>query len=180
MYELTDKGIYVVLALAVTVMVAVAGWWGWRTLEWMWLKPKRMEKHLRSQGIKGNPYRIFFGDFKDSAAMTKQNQTNPIAISDDIIPRLLPFIQKTINTYGKKTFMWFGYMPRVHIMEPKLVKEVMSKNFVYLKPKSNPFGRMLVGGLGIYEHDQWAKHRKIVNPAFRMEKIKVTHFFSIP
>ncbi|XP_047326054.1 cytochrome P450 CYP72A219-like [Impatiens glandulifera] len=168
MYELIMTNI-----VSYILVVAVVTWWGWRILEWIWFKPKRMENHLRTQGFKGNPYRVLFGDLKDCNAITKQNRTNPISISDDIVPRLVPFTHKIINTYGKKTFMWFGNIPRVHITEPDLMKEVLSKNFNYIKPKTNPFIKLLIDGLSNHEHDQWIKHRKIINPVFRMERIKL-------
>ncbi|XP_047329541.1 cytochrome P450 CYP72A219-like [Impatiens glandulifera] len=166
MYELTEKVSYLLVA-------AVAAWWGWGILEWIWLKPRRVENHLRSQGYRGNPYKVLFGDLKDFSALSKLARSTPISLSDDIVPRVVPFLHKTINTYGRKSFMWFGHIPRVHILEPELAREVLSKNFNYLKPQTNPLVRILVTGLVTYELDKWVKHRKIINPAFHMEKLKL-------
>ena len=76
--------------------------------------------------------------------------------------------------------MWLGPIPRVNIMDPEVVKEVLSKNFDYKMPRINPLFKLLATGLANYDDDQWTKHRKIINPAFHMEKLKVipeSHFF---
>ncbi|XP_047326057.1 cytochrome P450 CYP72A219-like [Impatiens glandulifera] len=157
----------------VAVALAMAVWYGWKFLEWIWLKPKRMEKHLASQGFRGNPYRIMYGDLKDYSAAIKQARSAPITFSDDILKRIFPFLHQNVQTYGKNTFIWIANIPRVYIMEPDLIKEVLSKNFNYLKAQTNPLTKLLVTGVATYDLDQWTKHRKIVNPAFHMEKLKL-------
>ena len=67
-------------------------------------------------------------------------------------------------------------MPRVTIMNPEWVREVLSNKFGHFaKPQINPLGRLLATGLAHYEGEKWAKHRRILNPAFHLEKLKVIH-----
>nr|AFK38261.1 unknown [Medicago truncatula] len=47
--------------------------YAWRVLNWMWLKPKKIEKLLREQGLQGNPYRLLLGDAKDYFVMQKES-----------------------------------------------------------------------------------------------------------
>ncbi|CAA7024971.1 unnamed protein product [Microthlaspi erraticum] len=63
------------------------------------------------------------------------------------IPRVLPFHSHMLKTYGRTFFMWRGPTPVINIMDPEQIKEV-------------------------YDGDKWAKHRRIINPAFHLEKIK--------
>ncbi|KAL2900154.1 hypothetical protein RDABS01_025236 [Bienertia sinuspersici] len=49
----------------------------------------------------------------------------------------------------------------------------MMKYEEFQKPNTNPLAKMLVKGLVAYEGQKWAKHRKIINPAFHMEKLKM-------
>ena len=78
---------------------------------------------------------------------------------------------------GKNSFMWSGPTPRVNITNPDQLKEIFSKINDFPKINSNPLARILAVGLVTYEGEQWAKHRKIINPAFHQEKLKVINFF---
>ncbi|KAF3677333.1 Cytochrome [Capsicum annuum] len=110
---------------------------------------------------------------KDSSMMIKEATSKHMNLfDDDVAPRILPFILETIKKYGKNSFVWMGPNPQVLIMGPELIKEVLSKNYLYQKPRGNPFLALLVRGLVSFEEDKWAKHRKIVNPAFHLEKLK--------
>ncbi|KAF3653356.1 hypothetical protein FXO38_15678 [Capsicum annuum] len=113
---------------------------------------------------------------KDSSMMIKEAYSKPMNLfDDDIAPKILLFILETIKKYGKNSFVWMGPNPQVLIMEPELIKEVLSKNCLYQKARGNPFLALLGQGLVSYEEDKWAKHRKIVNPAFHLEKLKPIH-----
>lgn len=75
--------------------------------------------------------------------------------------------------------MWFGPVPRVIITNPEQVKEIFSKFGNFRKPQLNPLVNYLLSGLVKLEDDKWAMHRKIINPAFHMEKLKVLYIFPI-
>ncbi|CAL5342122.1 unnamed protein product [Camellia sinensis] len=72
----------------------------------------------------------------------------------------------------KGYFIWMGTTPRVNIMEPNLIKEILFQNDAFQKPKLNPLGQLLQTGLLGREGEKWAKHRTLLNPAFRLEKLK--------
>jgi cytochrome P450 len=62
----------------------------------------------------------------------------------------------------------------VTIPDPELVREVLSNKFGHFgKPKSTRVGKLLANGVVNHEGEKWAKHRRILNPAFHHEKIKV-------
>ncbi|CAK9164047.1 unnamed protein product [Ilex paraguariensis] len=82
------------------------------------------------------------------------------------------FIWATAKCKGKNYFTWRGPKPEIFISNPELIKEIFSKNYDFLKPTSNPLLKILAAGLVVYERDKWAKHRKIINPAFHMDKLK--------
>ncbi|KAM0008834.1 putative secologanin synthase [Helianthus debilis subsp. tardiflorus] len=59
------------------------------------------------------------------------------------------------------------------IMDPELIKEVLVNNKIYKKPNPNPMVKLMVPGIPTYEDQKWAKHRKIVAPAFTQDRLKV-------
>ncbi|PHT76759.1 Cytochrome [Capsicum annuum] len=167
-----DCGQFIVISSCVTIITVLLVCL-WRVLNWVWFRPKKLEKSLRQQGLKGNSYRILYGDTKDLSGMIKEAMSKPMNLSDDnIASRLVPFFLEIIKKYGKKSFIWLGPRPLLLIMDPKLIKEVFSKNYLYQKPHSNPLTKFLTQGLVSQEGDKWAKHRKIINPAFHLEKLK--------
>ncbi|KAM0932734.1 putative 11-oxo-beta-amyrin 30-oxidase [Dioscorea sansibarensis] len=157
------------------MVLAVLLVWAWTTWDWLWLTPRRIECELRRQGLRGTNYRIFYGDSKDFVRLSNDARSRPLPLHyHDIGPRVLPFYHKVIKDYGKMSFTWFGASPRVSLMDPELVREVLSKKFGFFeKPKSTPFTKYIFQGLVIHEGEKWAKHRRIVNPAFHLEKLKL-------
>ncbi|KAL8110255.1 cytochrome P450 72A15-like isoform X1 [Apium graveolens] len=137
-----------------------------------WFRPKKMEKRLREIGFKGNPYRIIFGDSKDVDRMRAQVTSKPMELSDDIVFRVLPFHLHLLQKYGKKYFIWFGTKPRLSILDPVLVKDILSRPNEFRKPGNDQMGTVLAGGLFMSEGTTWTKHKKILNPSFHMDKIK--------
>ncbi|CAN8259353.1 unnamed protein product [Cochlearia groenlandica] len=155
-----------------SVAIVVVSWWVWRTLKWVWFKPKMLESYLRRQGLSGNAYTPFVGDLKRSFSMSKEAKSKPIKLNDDIKQRVSPFTLEMHKTHGRTFFIWFGPIPTITIMDPELIKEVFNKIYDFQKPHAFPLGRHLATGLFSYDGDKWAKHRKIINPAFHIEKIK--------
>ncbi|XAR56399.1 Secologanin synthase [Bertholletia excelsa] len=158
----------------VTTIAVIAGviWWCWRVLNWLWLRPKRLERCLREQGLRGNSYRLLHGDTDEHKMMVKLATSGPINLSDDICLRVVPFYHHLIEKFGKNSFTWVGPEPRLNIMEPELIKEILLKMDTFKKPIPNPLARLLISGVPFYNGEKWEKHRKIVNPAFHMEKLK--------
>ncbi|KAL3502789.1 hypothetical protein ACH5RR_037238 [Cinchona calisaya] len=129
----------------------------WRVFDFVWLKPRKLEKSLRAQGLSGNSYRSLYGDFKQLVMMAEEAKTKPINLSDDIVHRTVPFFLETIKKYGKDCFIWLGPNPSVIILEPQIIKEVFLKNCVFQKPRTHPVAKFLVQGLVVSEGDEWTK-----------------------
>ncbi|GLT62245.1 hypothetical protein SLA2020_348950 [Shorea laevis] len=164
-----------------SVAMAAAAWvvavailiWAMNFVNCVWLRPKKLERDLRQQGFSGNSYRFLYGDMKDNAIMIKEAKSRPINLTDDILPRVIPFVYHTVKKYGKNAFMWFGPTPRVIITNPEHIREIFTKINDFQKTKPNPLVRSLASGLATYNGDKWAKHRRLLNPAFHQEKLKL-------
>ncbi|KAL2900155.1 hypothetical protein RDABS01_025237 [Bienertia sinuspersici] len=86
--------ILAILGTAFALFVVIMAW---RMLNWLWLRPKQLEKQLRKQGFSGNHYRILFGDMKESSKMGREAMASPVGISDDIVPRVQPYTHQIVK-----------------------------------------------------------------------------------
>ncbi|XP_043688544.1 cytochrome P450 CYP72A219-like isoform X7 [Telopea speciosissima] len=110
---------------------------------------------------------------KENQRMFEEAKSKPMNLSHDIVSRVLPFHLQTIQKFGKNFAFWFGTNPRLCIMDPDLIRDIMSNKFGHFaKIKGSPLLKFFVSGLVTYEGEKWAKHRRIINPAFHMEKLK--------
>ncbi|PUZ55703.1 hypothetical protein GQ55_5G233400 [Panicum hallii var. hallii] len=151
----------------------VALWWAWRVLESTWIVPRRLGRALQSQGLPGTPYRFPFGDLREFARLAAAARAKPMPLSHDITPRVHRLYHNTIREHGKIAVTWLGPTPRVIVNDPRLVREILAnRSGHFRKRKNNGLVRRLANGLVSHDGDKWAAHRKIINPAFHLEKLK--------
>ncbi|KAL9145717.1 hypothetical protein ABFS82_13G061800 [Erythranthe guttata] len=141
-------------------------------VNWVWIKPKKLEKLLRKEGLNGNPYKLLLGDMKQLISVMKEEQPKSIQFSDHLLPHILPHYHHNRTKFGENSFMWVGPSPKLIIADPQLMKEILEKPNVFQKPHPDPIGETIAGGLVVLEDEKWTKHRRIINPAFHMEKLK--------
>jgi len=69
---------------------------------------------------------------------------------------------------------WFGPEPRVIVNDPKLMREILAnKHGSFGKQRSILWvERLLANGLTTHQGDKWVTHRRIINHAFHLEKLK--------
>ncbi|KAJ0678187.1 putative secologanin synthase [Helianthus annuus] len=83
----------------------------WRFLNRLWFKPKKIDKFLRDQGLKGTPYRFLYGDLKETMQMMNEAKSKSMSLTHDIAPRVSPFFYKAITTLGMKLcFSFFFFL----------------------------------------------------------------------
>jgi len=160
------------VAVGVVLVGIIVITWAWRVVNWLWLRPKKLERYLRQQGLAGNPYRFMNGDLKEISMAKEEACSKPMSLSHDIAPRVSPFHHRLVNTYGKNSFVWMGTTPLVIISNPEDLKYIFTKWEEFPHPEANPLVKLLVTGVALYEGEKWAKHRRILNPVFHFEKLK--------
>ncbi|KAK1395660.1 Cytochrome P450, E-class, group I [Heracleum sosnowskyi] len=136
--------------------------------------PWRIQQFFRKQGVKGPNYRPFYGNTAEMIRMTKEAQSKSIPFNHDIVHRVSPDYYQWSAKYGQTFLCWFGAKPRLVLVDPDMIKEVLLHTTdTNDRDDFNPLSRPLFGqGLpGLMGH-KWAAHRKIITPAFSMEKVK--------
>lgn len=88
------------MEMVLGLMTIAIAWILMVVLEWVWLKPKKLEKWLRQHGFSGNSYRLLHGDIKDRTQLHIQAASQPISISDSHQRRILPYDYHILQTYG--------------------------------------------------------------------------------
>lgn len=82
------------------IFFALFAKWAWKVWSLVWVRPRKVEKNLRKQGLKGNSYRFLYGDVKQNSEMNKKAMSLPMNLSDDVAARAIPLIHQTVNKYG--------------------------------------------------------------------------------
>jgi hypothetical protein len=83
-------------------------WGAARALEWAWLRPKRLERALRQQGLRGTVYRSLAGDLKENSRLNKEARAKPIPLSHDITPRVQPLLHRSMKELGQNPCDFFS------------------------------------------------------------------------
>lgn len=71
--------------------------------------------------------------------------------------------------------IWFGPTPRLTISDPAIIREIFFSKSEYFEKYDPPLQVKRIEGDGLLnlKGDKWAHHRRIMQPFFRMENLKV-------
>eukprot|EP00250_Pteridium_aquilinum_P005042 c15200_g1_i1 orf=51-746(+) len=141
----------------------------------LWWRPRRTRRMFEAQGVKFLPGSFLYGNLHEFVAIAKNARSRPMPkISHDIAPRIMPHLFQWSQRYGELFAYRFGTQARFILTEPDQAKEILSNKFGhYKKPTGRPDTQDLGGnGLVFLEGEKWARHRRIMNPAFYLEKLK--------
>ena len=108
--------------------------------------------------------------------MNREAWSRPLPLRcHDIAPRVAPFLCRNVREHGKQAcLLWFGPVPRVVVADPQVARDVLSNKFGHLeKPNFPALTKLLADDVAGLEGEKWVKHRRILNPAFHVEKLKV-------
>ncbi|CAK7326410.1 unnamed protein product [Dovyalis caffra] len=129
---------------------------------------------MRSQGMKGPPYRFLHGNTKEIYNMRNEIMSSPMELSHQMLARIQPHVYSWIKLYGMNFLSWYGPRAQLVITEPELIKEVLSnKDGAYPKLVIQNYAEKLLGdGLVLSQGKKWLKMRKLANHAFHADSLK--------
>lgn len=140
----------------------------------LWV-PYRIQTHLARQGIRGPTRSLLSGNARHIRDLITRAQSAPILpVNHDIVGRVAPHYQLWSQRFGKPFLYWFGSGPRLAISDPDAIKAVFTDpTGSFEKVGFNPLSRQLFGeGLVGLKGEEWVKRRRILSPAFNMERVK--------
>ncbi|XP_037469601.1 cytochrome P450 709B2-like [Triticum dicoccoides] len=158
---------------SLAVVLATSLWTAAVHLVW---RPYAVARAFRRQGIRGPAYRFFVGNNEEAMAMRAATADDVLDLgSHDIIGRVMPHYKAWVASYGKMFLSWSGYTPAICVRDLDMVKQILSnRTGLYVKTNPGPNLLALLGnGLVFSEGDDWARRRRIVHPAFTMDKLKM-------
>ncbi|XP_042405048.1 cytochrome P450 709B1-like [Zingiber officinale] len=159
-----------VLGALLVVFITILG----RILQQIW-RPYAIAKFFKKQGVSGPGYRFGSGSIEE---FKKLNQATDDLVLDnhchDITKTIRVYYNKWFSQFGKTFLYWNGTKPQLCISDMEMVKEVLEdKVGLFSKMKLPPTVLALLGnGLVSVEGDDWVRHRKVLNPAFAIDKLK--------
>ncbi|KAL6657033.1 hypothetical protein ACP70R_004813 [Stipagrostis hirtigluma subsp. patula] len=161
--------------LVVAAMAAAAASWAFNALVHLVWRPHAVARRLRAQGVRGPGYRFFVGSLGEIKRLRAAAAGDTLDVGDhDFVPMVQPHIRKWIPLYGRTFVYWTGARPNLCVADVNMVRQVLSdRTGLYPKNLMNPhIGRLLGKGLVLTDGDDWKRHRKVVHPAFNMDKLK--------
>ncbi|CAM6089902.1 unnamed protein product [Calypogeia fissa] len=145
-----------------------------RYLKVMQWRQWRLGRQMRAQGHTGPSFGVFRSNLKEMKELTMNSPKDPLykngELSHDLMPLVYPALNTWKNRYGDKFIFTNDTTSRITMYsdDAQAVKEIFAGNFLqYEKPKlSNSPELFGSNGLVFSEHEEWARQRKIVRPAF--------------
>ncbi|KAK3151722.1 hypothetical protein QOZ80_3AG0249670 [Eleusine coracana subsp. coracana] len=167
---------FVVPLFVVALLVVAATWlWDYTIMRLLW-RPYTISKEFRQQGIHGPPYKFIKGCKVDIKNMMEEADSLVLdVLNHNYLPRIAPHYLKWRSQYGESFLYWFGPKPRICIFNYELARQILSsKSGHFVKNDLPPTLLAAVGkGLALLDGIDWVRHRRVINPAFAMDKLKM-------
>jgi hypothetical protein len=89
------------LVLLYAIAGAALAWCAVRTLEWAWWRPRRLERALRSQGLRGTTFQSIAGDAPLLERLNREARSRTMPLGcHDVVPRAMPLFHQTMKEHG--------------------------------------------------------------------------------
>ncbi|RRT56551.1 hypothetical protein B296_00043179 [Ensete ventricosum] len=99
----------------------------WRSVySLLWL-PHRTHRRFLRQGVRGPPRRPLAGNAADVRRLYAAAQAAPLpAFSHDVAGSVAPHYAEWSARFGRTFLYWFGTRPRLAVVDPELVRAVLT------------------------------------------------------
>ncbi|KAF8675964.1 hypothetical protein HU200_047464 [Digitaria exilis] len=87
-------------SLFMGLLAVLVAWGAYWAAERYWLRPRRLDRALRAQGLTGTEYRFPAGDLVENARLNEEARSKPMKPCHDVVPRVLPHVLHTVKEHG--------------------------------------------------------------------------------
>ncbi|KAL6841748.1 hypothetical protein ACP4OV_028260 [Aristida adscensionis] len=161
--------------VAAALAAALASWLFDAAVRLVW-RPREVARRLRAQGVRGPGYSLFAGSLGEIRRLRAAGAGLTLDVGDhDVTPIVQPQFRKWIPLYGRVFLYWFGPTPDICVADLAVAKQVLAdRTGLFPKNRTNAnMLRLLGDGLVLTNGDDWHRHKKVVHPAFNMDKLKM-------
>ncbi|KAM3359238.1 cytochrome [Capsicum galapagoense] len=139
-----------------------------------WWYPISIQSLMKSQGIRGPPYKFPNGNETEIRDMEMKSNTGHIELRHDIFSVMQPHLQSWIKLYGRNFLIWHGSEPELIVTDVDMIKEILNnKEGAYVQRKfGGPLLDLFGNGLPFSEGQKWSKLRKVADYAFHGQSLK--------
>ncbi|XP_044373925.1 cytochrome P450 714C3 isoform X1 [Triticum aestivum] len=144
--------------------------------EILWLRPERIRKKLRKQGVRGPRPTLLYGNTQEIKRIRQEALPAQKQDTSNYMSTLFPHFMIWRETYGSVFLYSTGAVEILYVSDPGMVKDMshctsseLGKPIFIQKSRKPLFGE----GILVANGDIWAYQRKIIAQEFFMEKIKV-------
>jgi cytochrome P450 family 709 len=172
-WDMGGAGVGVGMVAAAIAVVALT--WLWAVLLHLVWRPYAVARAFERQGVRGPAYRFFVGNNKEVKTMLAATSGETLDVRcHDFVPRVMPYYRAWTSRYGRVFLSWSGPKPTLCVGDYDMARRVLSeRSGLYVRPDPGPSIMSLLGmGLVFMEGDDWVRHRRVVHPAFSMDKLK--------
>ncbi|XP_031498626.1 cytochrome P450 709B2-like [Nymphaea colorata] len=138
-------------------------------------KPLAIQSCFKKQGIGGPQRHLLHGSMQEMMSLEQEAINKPIeGFSHDIASRVLPAYHKWSKRYGELFLYWVGTEPRFCVTDADMIREMLKTKFgLFTKDDPIPALKALLGkGLVLATDEKWVEHRRVINPAFHVDRLK--------
>ncbi|GAB4827729.1 hypothetical protein Ancab_034615 [Ancistrocladus abbreviatus] len=144
-----------------------------------WLKSQRQRRKLTSQGIKGPPPSLLYGNVPEmqriQSTVEKAPSFNGEIVAHDYTSTVFPYFEQWRKQYGPVYTYSTGNRQHLYVNDAEMVREISQNMSLDLgKPSyvTKALAPMLGNGILRSNRLIWAQHRKLLAPQFFMDKVK--------
>jgi hypothetical protein len=135
------------------LLALLIAWGSYQVAETFWLRPRRLDRALRAQGLTGTEYCFPAGDLKENARLNDEARSRSMPLCHDVVPRVMPHLFNTVKEHGMSKVTTRPFLSSRSCRPPSLSpNSLVSRTPLPHKPTSCPLHQPPTLGYPVSSH----------------------------